>query len=513
LTRLEHITDRPAGDEPGGVEPGPDARAPAPLHIAVRPAHVAIAILFAGALWVATTPVNDLDSYWHVTIGREILERHTFTGLGQQWLGVPRGDWRTSQWLSEVLMYLTVDRLGWIALPVLRLLTACALFAVFVLTLVRRRQLIASFVVLLLLVVGLEVLLQDRPQTVSLVFIALVAVACERLWTVGRRPSLLLVAGLSLLWAQLHGLWVLGPAAFALVAVGALLDRRRARPGQARNALLCAAASLTGLVNPEGPSSFLLPFTFRNSAGDRINEWAPTDFTMSLTVAWGLLLCLIVWSWVHARMRIAATELLWVFTWTVFGVLAVRNVGPSMLFLAPVALNALERAGEIRLGRLTKGISPRESRILAGILAAVVATTAIVLTTALRAMDPLQNAPALRIARFLDSVGRPLRIWDGYNASGVLIAFGGGDRGHLKLVVDGRADLWGGDYIERLVLSQSLSGDWREHFRSFHADAMVMPPDTPLVAYLREVDGWQVAQADGSYVLLVPRGSPLRRGD
>jgi len=122
LRRLEPITDRPAGDEPGGVEPGPETRAPAPPRIAVRPAHVAIAILFAGALWVATTPVNDLDSYWHVQIGREILERHTFTGLGQQWLGVPRGDWRTSQWLSEVLMYLSVDRLGWIALPVLRLL-------------------------------------------------------------------------------------------------------------------------------------------------------------------------------------------------------------------------------------------------------------------------------------------------------------------------------------------------------------------------------------------------------
>jgi hypothetical protein len=461
---------------------------------------------------VATTPVNDLDSYWHVQIGREILERHTFTGLGQQWLGVPRGDWRTSQWLSEVLMYLSVDRLGWIALPVLRLLTAGGLFAVFVLTLVRRRQLIASFVVLLLLVVGLEVLFQDRPQTVSLVFIALLAAACERLWTVGRRPSLLLVAGLSLLWAQLHGLWILAPAAFGLVAVGALLDRKRGRPGQARDALLCAAASLTGVVNPEGPASFLLPFTFRNSAGSRINEWAPTAFTMSLTVSWGLLLCVVVWGWAHARTRIATTELLWVFAWAVFGVLAVRNVGPSMLFIAPVALRALERAGEIRLGRLTKGISARESRILGGMLAAIVVTTAILLTAALRTMDPLENAPALRIARFLASIDRPLRIWDGYNASGVLVTFGGGDRGHLKLVVDGRADLWGGDYIEKLVLTQSLSGDWRENFASFHADAMVMPPDTPLVTYLEDVDRWRVARIDGGYVLLVPPGSPLADG-
>jgi hypothetical protein len=360
-------------------------------------------------------------------------------------------------------------------------------------------------------VVGLEVLLQDRPQTVSLVFVALLAATCERLWTVGWRPSLLLVGVLSLLWAQLHGLWILGPAAFALVAVGALLDRSRARPGQARDALLCAAASLTGVVNPEGPVSFLLPFTFRNSAGARINEWAPTAFTMSLTVCWGLLLCLLVWAWVRARARIAATELLWVFAWAVFGVLAVRNVGPSMLFIAPVALRALERAGEIRLGRLTKPMSVRESRILTGMLAAVAVFATVVVAAALRAMDPLENAPALRIARFLYTVDRPLRIWDGYNASGVLVAFGGGDRGHLKLVVDGRADLWGGDYIERLIRTQSVSGDWRQHLASFHADAMVMPQDTPLVTYLREVDDWRIARVDGDYVLLVPPGSPLLR--
>lgn len=473
---------------------------------------MAIAILFAGALWIATTPINDLDSYWHVVIGREILGRHVVSGLGQQWLGVPRGDWRTSQWLSEVGMYLAVDRLGWVALPVLRLLTGAALFAVLTVTLVRGRQAIASFVVLTLVVIGLEVLFQDRPQTVSLVFVAWLAAACERLWTVGRRPPLLLVAGVSLLWAQLHGLWVLAPAAFGLVAVGALLERRRARPGQLRDALACAAASLTGLVNPQGPLSFVLPFTFRNSAGTRINEWAPTEFTMSLTVCWGLLLCLVVWAWVRSGVRVPATELLWVFTWTVFGVLAVRNVGPSTLFIAPVALRALERAGEARLRRLSRETSVRESRILAAILGVIAVATAVVVTAALRTMDPLEKAPALKIARQLAAQDRPLRIWDGYNASGILVAFGGGDRGHLKLLVDGRADLWGGDYIERLVATQSLLGDWRQHLASFHADAMVMPPDTPIVRYLEDVDHWRVAEVDGSYVLLVPPGSPLLAG-
>jgi hypothetical protein len=184
-------------------------------------------------------------------------------------------------------------------------------------------------------------------------------------------------------------------------------------------------------------------------------------------------------------------------------------VGPATLFVAPVTVRALERAGETRLARFSRPASRRESRILAGFLAAVVVAGAVAMGAVLRAMDPLENAPALRIARHLAAQPGTLRVWDGYNASGVLVAFGGGTTGNLKLVVDGRADLWGGDYIQHTVRTQSIAGDWRQHFSSFGAQAMVMPEDTPIVHYLEEVDHWSVAQVDGDYVLLVPPGSPL----
>ena len=94
MTRLDDVaTGRPSADDPEGSGPGSAQRSPASPR--VRPAHVASAIVFAGAVWIAATPINDLDSYWHVQIGQEILARHTFVGLGQQWRGVPRYPWRT----------------------------------------------------------------------------------------------------------------------------------------------------------------------------------------------------------------------------------------------------------------------------------------------------------------------------------------------------------------------------------------------------------------------------------
>src|SRR4051812_4576999 len=142
MTRLEPAprSDRPAGDEPEEAQPGPARRASAAVRGGLGPAHVGVLIVFAGTLWIATSPINDIDSYWHVAIGREIAARHTLTGLGRQWLGVDAPPWDTSQWLSEVLMHGAVDRFGWTALPGLRLIAAAGLFAILWMTLVRRRQ-------------------------------------------------------------------------------------------------------------------------------------------------------------------------------------------------------------------------------------------------------------------------------------------------------------------------------------------------------------------------------------
>jgi hypothetical protein len=470
---------------------------------------VASAIVFAGAVWIAATPINDLDSYWHVEIGREIATRHAVNGLGLAWLGVPTAPWRTSQWLSETGMYVAVDRLGWIALPALRLLTAAALFAVLAMTLVRRRQPIAGFLVVLGVVVGLEVLLQDRPATVSLVFVALLGAACERLWTTGRRPAPVAVAAACLLWAQLHGLWVLAPAAFALVAVGALLDRRRAAPGQLRGALICTAASMAGIVNPQGPVSFLLPLRFRDAAGIRINEWAPTTFSMSLTISWGILVLFLILAWVRSPVRVPTTELVWSLLWTIFALTALRNVGPVILLTAPVVLRAMERSFGPRLDRFSAQPSARTARVLAISLVAILVGGAAASAAALVQINPLHETPALAIARRLAADPGPIRVWNAYNASGTLIAFADGRDGHVRLVVDGRSDLWGAPYIDRVTSVQNLGTGWRTEFDRFRPDAAVLPTDAPLTTYLQEVRHWRFAFQDGPYALLVPAGSSL----
>ena len=173
----------------------------------VSPLHLGLLAAMIGLFWLEVTPINDLDSYWHVLIGQQIVQTHSLDHLGTSWLGVPAPHWQTSQWLSEVAIYGIVHHLGWRALIVVRLLMLAAICTSVIFTIVRRMPALTAVPVTLLVLVSLVGLVQDRPQTASLIFLPWLAYFCQRLWTVGTRPPLLAIAAGSLL---------LGPAPWAV---------------------------------------------------------------------------------------------------------------------------------------------------------------------------------------------------------------------------------------------------------------------------------------------------------
>jgi hypothetical protein len=230
---------------------------------------------------------------------------------------------------------------------------------------------------------------------------------------------------------------------------------------------------------------------------------------MPLTISWGILLLLLIHAWVRSPVRVPATELVWSLIWTVFALSAMRNVGSAILLMAPVVLRALERSFGARLDRLSAQPSRAMSRVLAGTLGAVLAFGVAACTLSLAQLEPLRDTPALAIARRLAADPGPIRVWNAYNASGALIAFAGGGKGHVQLVVDGRSDLWGAQYIDRTTSVQNLGDGWQADFDRFAPDAAVLPADAPLATYLVDMRHWRLAARDMSYALLLPPGSAL----
>jgi len=301
----------------------------------------------------------------------------------------------------------------------------------------------------------------------------------------------------------LHGMWLIAPVALGATTFGLLLDALWRRTPAARALAvrtgLATIASLAGLINPLGWSSLLLPLRFRD-AGDIISEWHPaTVYVPDVRVLLGVI-AIVVAGWVFGP-RPPLAELVFVAAWAVFGSVTIRNALISLLLLAPVAVAALHRSVGPWLSRFGHEPGRRERRMLAGLTLAATATAIVLPVAALRHVDPLARADARPIALRLAEMPSPVRVLDDYNASGQLVAFGGGK---VRLMIDGRFDMWGADAVHRIGGVEQLSGDWQATLRELRPDAMVIPATSPLAAQVQRDRSWHVVARNDPWLLLLP---------
>jgi hypothetical protein len=463
----------------------------------VQPWHL-LAIAAAGAAVVrAAGPMHDVDAYWHVRLGQQILHGVPIAKAGDSWSFAPVPDhWTTSQWLAEVVMGESQRLLGWQGLLVLRLLfTLLLLGGLWRLTL-RGRPSRVGVPVFVVATLGIAVYIEERPQLVSWVLLTVVVGWVFDL-RAGRAPDWWKVGLLAVVWANVHGLWILLPALLVVAALMRVLDEGR-RDALARRSLLLALVALVGgCLTPLGPRGLWLALSIRQSAKTIIVEWAPTTATSLYAAAMVALLAVIVLSWARSGERVSGGEIAYVAFAALFGFLAFRDVPPAIIMLAPAAAEALTRLTRPTPDR----VGEREGRLLNVVALAMVAAVLLVGVVRLATVDPLNPANTPRkIAAYLAAQHRPMRVVDHYNVSGALIAFGGPD---VKLAVDGRADRYGPAYLSDYLTMMDVGHGWQKTFDKLDPDAVVASKDTPLVQVLED-RGWSVKVTDGDFLLLLP---------
>lgn len=235
------------------------AGAPPPADGFRRVRTVLLAALF-GALFLALTrPAFGPDFWWHLATGRWMWEHGAlpradpFAFTATLFAPPAQGDYLlTLTWLSQALLY------GVHLLAGLRgdaLLQAAVFTGLFVLLFrLLRRTGVGTLAATLLLALAVQAIVRElayvenRPQMWSSLFFVALLQLLERLRE-GRRRAAYLLPPLLLLWANLHGGYILGVAVLALTSVEALVSRH----GERRRILVAAVAAivLTG-VNPAG---------------------------------------------------------------------------------------------------------------------------------------------------------------------------------------------------------------------------------------------------------------------
>jgi hypothetical protein len=181
-------------------------------------------VLAVGAFVVGLAPVADGDLWWHLAAGRAIVRTHALLTVDPFSSGAFGRPWVDVHWLFQLAAFGVHAAGGLAALVVVK----CALVAagaVVLLGAVGRsasaRARLPFVVALLAALFAARALLLLRPVIPTLVLLAVYFSLLERFRAEGRAALLWPLPFLQILWANLQGLSMLGPALVAAYAVGA----------------------------------------------------------------------------------------------------------------------------------------------------------------------------------------------------------------------------------------------------------------------------------------------------
>ncbi len=449
---------------------------------------------------------TDPDYWWHLRTGQYIVENralpmhdiYSYTASGKDWL--------THEWLSEALIYLSVDSFGYAV--TLGLFIALTLVAF---GLIQRAIIQAGtppMAAILLVLLGLMMSATYwtvRPQVVSWAFVALFAsVLLQR-----RTAPWLLVPAMTL-WANMHLGFLFGLAIVGLWFVARLWEHRTAAQpfNWKQGVAFMAACVLATLLNPSGPLvlAHAVPFApvFGNAVDTEvITEWASPDFHSPMHAPLLVGILLLIGLGLGGRVRDTFAVLLAV----MFAALALYSSRYQPMF----AIAFLPAAGLATRDLpifARRAVAPSRSTLNWAFVAvtAIIALVAIpMLPQAQTFRDPRTNSSPFYPAQSLAWVQehRPAANvfasyhWGGYVANGLY------PDGHV--FVDGRADMYGTKIVQDYRSANAAKDGWQKTLDQSGTDVVVISPTSPLANELRYTEGWATVLETANEALFVRR--------
>jgi hypothetical protein len=446
----------------------------------------------------------DPDYYWHVKTG-ELIAAGQFPRTDPfsfTWAGQP---WTLHEWLSELITFQLVDALGYMgALVVFALLPVVAIaILAFALERIGLRTLaiVAATSLSALVMIPYASI---RPQEVSWIFFAGLMALLLHLEPSRRRWVLALVP-MFVLWANLHGLWVIGLVVL-IVYTAFSLAGGTPMSGARRWASAMVPLALLGVIfTPEGPSLLLYPLRYVD-AGDwgmaNITEWQTPDFH---DPAHWPFLAFMGAAAVFARWRVPWWLSIICFMGIVMTLLALRNGAVAATIGAPAIAIGIDSA--LRDWRPEpRQHSPRvarQRRLLELTMAAVVAVAGFLIfmprDPAAAVDESIERELPVQGVEFLQERHPDARVlawygWGGY-VGNQLFDSGG------RVFVDGRNDMYDDAILEDYNHVRLTDAGWQEIVDRYEVDAMLFPPDEPITKGLAESSGWCEAHRDDNEVL------------
>ncbi|MBX6316748.1 MAG: hypothetical protein IRY99_28120, partial [Isosphaeraceae bacterium] len=304
-------------------------------------------VLALGLIGGRTGFLNDPGTFWHVRLGREILQTGqvprvdelTYTRAGRPWVD--------QSWAFDAGLAWLVDRWGWSGAVAAAALLLAGIYGALARGLIRdgASPLVAAVVAILAAGIG-SIHFLVRPHLFTFAFVFWTLRACRIYherggWTLWSVPLV------EVAWANLHGGFLAGPLIVATAALGHALSGRWDRKRRRRLGGYAAVFVLTVLatfINPYGPGLYghVFGLLVSSRVTDLITEYQPSPFgrTETRVLEW-VVLGLIALP-VFSRNRPTRYDLVHALVWLHLALGTIRHAPLFAFAVAPVLATLLD---------------------------------------------------------------------------------------------------------------------------------------------------------------------------
>jgi len=465
-------------------------------------------------LAICIGPVQDPDFWWHVRIGQWMVDHGRLPSTDIFTYTVPNHVWTDHEYLTEVAMWLVYHAAGTLGIAIAFGLITFAAFLILYRQVRRQPFLIAGVGLGLAAVAGYPIW---GPRAQMITF----ALTCLELFWLqaylsGRSRALTYFPLVMVLWANLHGGWVIGFAWLGVALIAELIGWAWQPSNPAHKAhvrfltIISAASAVAVLATPHGFNVYLYPFqTVGSMAQERlIVEWFSPDFHQSYLHAFELMVLAVIAGF--ALRRPSLYEFLLVTLALALALQSVRNIALFVAAATPVMIGSYSDYWRQLSGDRgwKRELPPRRffAVVTAVALLVITAASAVRVVSLIgpdhqRSLD--QSSYPVGAADWLavhPEVGT--RMYNQYGWGGYLA-----DRFYpqpnRRVFIFGEAALMGDDLLNKYQDVQTLRSDWQQVLDSYQVDYVVYNRGEALANVLATQSQWKLVYEDSVAVIYV----------
>lgn len=469
-------------------------------------------------LAVFIAPVQDPDFWWHLRIGRWMVDNGRLPSTDIFTFTVPNHVWTDHEYLTEILIWLVYNASGLVGVSIAFGLLTWAGFGILYRQ-VRRQPFVIAGVGLALGAIAGSPIWGPRAQMITFVLTCL-----ELYWLQGylsgRSRAINFFPLVMVLWANLHGGWVIGFAwlgvALAAELIGWAWDRSDAsHPAHVRRlAIITAASAIAVAATPHGLSLYPYPFQTEGSIAQQklIVEWFSPDFHQVYLRPFEAMVFLVVTGFALRRPRLY--EFLLTMLALGLALQSVRNVALFVAVATPVLINSYsgywQELSSRRGWKLELPARPVFAITTAAVLLVIAGATAV------RIVDG--SSPSKQLG--LDASNYPVgaadwlaahpdigtRMYNQYGWGGYL-ANRFYPEPNRRVFIFGEAALMGDPLLNRYEDVQTLRSNWKSVLDGYGVDYVVYNQGEALANILATQPDWTLVYQDPVAVIYV-RANP-----